>query len=670
MTARPIHLTQGTRWEYRAVTAGMPRPWQASLRQAVQGLSPRLMHAPWPRRWRAYGIPCERPPVVRGVDLRAQPLPPHGQLCALPATLDYAGACLEGIDVETDAKGAIDLCRLFGPPRDSRVAWLLTERISPRDEVLDLHLGADWWWQVLVDGVPLFDTFDHGNRTKPLDSAHRVPLRLAKGGHTFAIRVRSGNGGWSFAGAATRWVGHPGAPFTIEARRAFSVADPGRFAGLTFFGDEDTQVRLNGEAMPRPLEGMRYERLDAIPPGLLKPGRNELIRRWSEAESLAGAKVVALRGFRHSGSDRRLEVSGRLLGIPPEAVAIRTGPFIGPVGVDSIGLSCRTDATTAVELRLGGRCLRSPPGLIHRFCVDGLTPARRYRYAVRAVGAAKGRGGIAGTLPATGPVRLALYSDPSPQPQVLARVLAAMLTDRPQLALALGDFTGDGRSDANWDREFHALNPRWFAATPHLWVIGNHEEGSPLFPRLVITPGSEKLAVSALNWTTCVRHLRLIGIDGLEDWSAGSPHAKWLEAILAAAQEPFVVLLDHYPAWSSTDHGSNGADGRPWQRTVRESRDVLLPMLERHGATCFFNGHAHCYERSLPPGGVPCITSGGAGGFLYASQTGRGCNPHSQVMVPRHHWCRLTLQDQTLDLEAIALDDGSVIDRYRFIPRR
>lgn len=666
--SRPLDLTAGSRWEFRAVCGEAPTPWCSTLAAAVRGLAPRFVQAPWVRTWRAFAR-RDASPGSAGTGLLEAPLPePH--LLREPAeSLTLAGETLDRADLVPDRDGAVDLAAAFGPPRDSRIAWLFAARESPRDERLVLHLGADWWMQLFVDGMPVFDTAARGNGSPLLGTAHRVSLELPRGRHCFAVRVRSGNGGWAFASAASRVAGRPGPPLRVEARRRIAPVDPSGLAALTLLTEGADRVRINGAAPPLPLAGLTYHRIDGIPPTLLRGADDFLTCAWDEAESAAGAALVGLRGFRHSGAARRLVAAGRLLGVAPAAVAVRTGPFAGPAGTDHLGLSCRLDAPAAAELAIAGRTLRSPPGIYHRFRVEGLAPGRAYPWRLRAVGSQAASRGALRTLPAAGEVRIALFSDPSPQPRVLARTIAAMSAWRPHLAIGGGDFTSDGRSDQAWDDEFHALDRRWWAAVPHLWVVGNHEEGTPLFPRLFLCPGADPAVPGPCTWTTSFRGLRLIGIDGMEDWSAGSANTAWLEGVLRAADEPFVVFLDHYPAWSSTGHAAPGPDGRPRQRPVREAREVLLPLLERHRASAFINGHAHCYERSLPPGGVPCITSGGAGGFLYPD-AGAGTNPYRQVMASRHHWCRLRLSEGALALEAIALDDGAVIDSLVFAPRR
>ena len=92
----------------------------------------------------------------------------------------------------------------------------------------------------------------------------------------------------------------------------------------------------------------------------------------------------------------------------------------------------------------------------------------------------------------------------------------------------------------------------------------------------------------------------------------------------------------------------------------RRARTSVRGRWQRHSVPV----HIH-----LLRGGVTCITSGGAGDFLYPSNADRGFNPHSVVMAPRHHWCRLVLAEGRLELAAVALDDGTVIDRHAFVAR-
>ncbi len=661
---RAVDLTRGTRWEFRASTDAGVGAWRTTLAQALRPLVALPRAAPWPRRWRAFSLIRASWPVRHERPLSAHPLPPPAVLSSLPETLVCDGVLQDRLDLELDRDGGVDLAAHFGPPRHGRCAWLFTELLLPRALRLDIHTGADWWQQWFIAGAPVFDTMAEGNRSPLHETAQHFAVTLAAGRHHLAVRVFSGNGGWAFAAtAATATRPLPSdalaLPITVSARRVFTVTAPQAYAGLVFNGERDTAVLLNGSALPRPEAGMSYARIPGLPATLLRRGRNELTRTWTAAESAAGVPMVGVRGFRHSGAWRRLAVSGALTGLPAGAARLTAGPFLGWASTDTVSLSCRTELRCPVALELAGQRLVSPVGLLHRFVVTGLVvpglPAARALPYRLTPGAGRAVRGLAHTLPLSGPFDLAIYSDPSPQPQVLAQVLARIHASQPDAALALGDLTSDGRHDELWNTEYDDLLPAFFRRTPHLWVMGNHEEGCPVFTRLFATPGDNR------DWTTVIAGCCFIGIDGLQDWSAGSERLAWLDRTLAAARERFVVFANHYPAWSSTPHAALGPDGRPWQRTVREARETILPLLAQHRVSLYLNGHAHCYERSLPPEGVPCLTVGGAGGFLYAAQPDARTNPYAQKFLPVHHWCRLRILPDRLHFTAIDLA-GTILD--------
>ena len=69
-------------------------------------------------------------------------------------------------------------------------------------------------------------------------------------------------------------------------------------------------------------------------------------------------------------------------------------------------------------------------------------------------------------------------------------------------------------------------------------------------------------------------------------------NAKWLAGVLAPSRAKFILLMSHYPAWSSGRHGKAGADGKPAEKTVRQMQETVMPLLERCRATAKI-GRAH-----------------------------------------------------------------------------
>jgi len=655
VTSHPLDLTRGQPWQYRLVDGRETGPWRSSL-AALLGRLPGVMQPlPWPQQWRVFGRSAADINDI-GDRNRAE-LPERAVLAGIPAALTIGGVAALRRDLSSAADGVIDLVPHFGLPRNHRTAWLFAARTSPTAEDVVIHLGADWWFQAFVDGVPVLDSLADGNHSLVTGTARRVTVPLAAGRHVIALRVLSGAGGWAVASTCTTPPGTAAAGLRLEARRRFRVGGRG-FAGLTLEAPRDDAPRLNGRLPPLPLAGMRYAAIPGIPAARLRLGWNALTRGWSTDETASAVRVARLPVFDHSGADRRPAASGRLLGIAPAAVRIEVGPILGHAGPRHASVSCRTTAPCVVVLAIAGRRLRSPRGLCHRFTVRDLDAA--VAGTLTPVGAPAGR--VAVRLRPLPPAALtvALLGDASPNPQVYRVVARAIRAGRPDAAVYVGDVVDDGRTDHHWRDQFWRPAPRLVAQVPMWFVPGNHDEDAPLWLRLFCHPAGGR------RWSSVIGSARFLGIDGWADWSARSANLRWLDAELARAREPFVFVCDHYPAFTSTAHGACGPDGEPLQRPVREARATILPLLQRHRVTAMINGHAHCYERSEPPGGVPLITTGGAGGYLYPRIP--GLNPHSRVFHMVHHWCRLALTGERAELTAHALD-GRVLDRIVFIPR-
>jgi len=108
------------------------------------------------------------------------------------------------------------------------------------------------------------------------------------------------------------------------------------------------------------------------------------------------------------------------------------------------------------------------------------------------------------------------------------------------------------------------------------------------------------------------------GPDGIERWysfdwgqvhvavidteKVGNTQASWLDADLAASDQPWKIVVGHRPPYSSGAHGSNGS-----------VRDTFGPIFERNGVALTLWGHDHDYERTNPINGVTYVVSGGGG---------------------------------------------------------
>lgn len=672
-------LTHGSGWEYRAIADGKPRPWQATVEGAIDGLVSRREHVPWPTEWTAFGVVEARKPFQTTSDPRSGEVPSAALLGRIPVTLVLDGHALERHVVRAGEDGAVDLTAVFGEPHNGRTAYLFAATELEADRRVTVHIGADWWMQWWIDGRHVWDCFRGGNQHPLLETAHEFDIDLTAGRHVLAVRIISGAGGWALATEATRVAAppdEPGAAFRVEARRAFTVDDPARFDSLTFVGSEDRRPELNGRTIPVPLEGMRYRTVPAVPVSLLQPGPNELTTGWDESESAAGARVEGLRYFTGSGDTTRLRAKGRLFGQTAADARICTGPILGFAGPDFFTVACRTNMPTRVALDVEGeRRAVSEAGLFHRSRARGLAADSEASYRLVPAAAESDCEPATGTVtmppadPGARGLELAVMGDSATRTDIWQEIAAQVAARRPALAVFTGDMVSGGTRDWTWDERFFGPAPELFASVPFYPIAGNHDESGELARRLFVTPDEgETPPGEELNWVQEIGPVLLIGMDGAADWSKDGPLAGWLEARLAGTAARFIFAFNHFPTWSSAGHGRLDPDGRPVEAPARAGRTTIVPLLARYGATALFAGHDHCYERSELPGGPTLVTTGGAGSYLYPKQDDPEQNPYSAVFASRFHYCLLRVEAEACTLEAIALD-GEVLDRRRWRPR-
>jgi hypothetical protein len=349
-----------------------------------------------------------------------------------------------------------------------------------------------------------------------------------------------------------------------------------------------------------------------------------------------------------------------------DEVRIQTGPVLGAFDADWFTVTCRTSAKAEVKVALAATettpekvVAESAAAIIHRLKV------------LRAAGAAREYVLIAGdnalrvSLTAPAPIAkgetfdFVAMGDARTYPKRWAAIASAALKARPRFVLFTGDMVANGLGDVSWDRDFFGPAQELFVAVPFYCVIGNHERNAPFFNEIFYNPSADGRKHS---WAQTLGDATFIGVDGLEDWSAGSENAKWLEKVLASCDSKFIFLASHYPPWTSGPHGGFDAEGRPNERPIREGREVIMPLLEKHHATAFIAGHDHCYERSEPEGGVTCITSGGAGAPLYAKTPAAAKqNPWSKAFASQLHYCVIRVSGETCTLKAFT-PDGELLD--------
>ncbi|MDY6913867.1 MAG: metallophosphoesterase [Planctomycetota bacterium] len=455
----------------------------------------------------------------------------------------------------------------------------------------------------------------------------------------------------------------PGKTVLVMVRGTFTVSEQSIFANddelpyavleLTHGIDprQTMSFALNGRRIDPPLKGMRYQTIPAIDARRLKRGKNVL------------TADVAVKNRRDKPIKFAPEMS--LVPLDSSRLAFQTAPVFGAFDKDYFSITCRTNMPATVGIYRGGQAggsavAASGPGLIHRLRISRGPDAAAQDYSLTAERDGYKVGLVfRPPVPAKGKVVFAACGDSRTHVRDWQKVAAAMAKARPGLVVFSGDMVTSGRDDWLWDEQFFGPAGEFFAAVPFYAVIGNHEGNAPLFDEIFYTPSADG---RSRNWVQTIGGALLIGIDGDQDFAAGSDNARWLEQTLSQSGARFIFLFTHYPAWSSGGHGRLDADGKPVEKPVRQSREIIMPLLVKYKATAMIAGHDHFYERSAPPGGVTMIISGGAGAPLYKKAAdAEKQNPYSKVFASKLHYCLFEAAGETCTMKAVT-PEGKVID--------
>jgi 3',5'-cyclic AMP phosphodiesterase CpdA len=372
----------------------------------------------------------------------------------------------------------------------------------------------------------------------------------------------------------------------------------------------------------------------------------------------------------------------RLAALKAEHLKIQTGPILGAFGKDYFTVVVRTNMPATGNLSAEPVAMReiippvvgtTPVGLIHRFHLQKLKGScNTYTYNLRLKRRdveITYRGQV--VLPVSvndGQLRFVAMGDSRTFPKDWAKVAGAVLKAKPDLVVFSGDMVSYGRNDWEWDEHFVSNAQKLLATIPFYAVIGNHEKNAPVYNELFYTPGKDG---RGRNWSQEINGVLLIGLDGEQNFSAGSRNAKWLEKTLAESKAKFIFAFNHYPAFSSSMHGKlDEKTGRPREKTVRQAQDVFMPLLTKYKATAFICGHDHIYERSELPGGLTHIISGGAGAPLRKkAENAKKQNPHSTIFHSLLHYCIIEINGDTCTMKAVT-PNGKVIDKRTWKARK
>jgi len=268
-------------------------------------------------------------------------------------------------------------------------------------------------------------------------------------------------------------------------------------------------------------------------------------------------------------------------------------------------------------------------------------------------------------------------AEPRPDPTTVATLRPAPEPDGEVVSgfVAFGDFGGGeaqvavARAMERWAADGHRVDalvttgdnvynsgePEKFRAqldepyrelrrTRPLWVtLGNHDVQDGNGPNQL-----RHLGLPDLPYVKELPGVQLLFVDANRPDQA---QADWLDARLSERGPPFRVVVFHQPAWSCSNHDSDGEVDQFW-----------VPVFERHRVALILNGHDHNYQRFVSDAGVTYVVTGGGGNGLYRLDECRGDEPRRVALAMRHHFTAVEVRARSLTLTAVT-DGGAVLDR-------
>lgn len=362
---------------------------------------------------------------------------------------------------------------------------------------------------------------------------------------------------------------------------------------------------------------------------------------WAKALLVAVVAMTTERAVAHGDPDHpevsaKVELWGPLISeLSPHSFSVHVGVVDGKARAATLRVDDVTERRSESAAAL--RSVVSPAAVWHTLRVDGLQPARRYRYQLFVDGLTS-LGGEVSTAPPIGdsrPVLLAVFGDEQASPNndsVSSRsIIQAVLSESPDLVIGTGDLVGEGGSEDDWRELSTTHGPLW-SQLLYLPALGNHEligDSDASFFRKLLPQAASRFYAARYGF------VQLIFLDGNRP---GSPEqTRFLAMELKKSEsDPSVrakLVVLHQPPLSMGLHCGTSSSMHDW-----------MSLFERHHVDAVLAGHDHAYER-LERNGVPYFVSGGGGAKLYdQSPCGEPDEPALQRYESAHHYVMIELR--------------------------
>ncbi len=247
--------------------------------------------------------------------------------------------------------------------------------------------------------------------------------------------------------------------------------------------------------------------------------------------------------------------------------------------------------------------------------------------------------------------RFAVFGDTRSRHNVHRAIVEAVERENIDFVVHTGDMVERGGVKSQWDLFFQIERPL-LLETPMIPAIGNHDKGARQYYRRYFMHRlwARNLRYFYTDWG----NLRVVAMDGGIECREGCTQYGFVEQVLAegAEQGKFLVMMLHFPPYSSGAHGSHKGVQKP-----------VSDLARTYGVELVLAGHDHNYERTKPIDGTTYVVSGSAGAPI------RPVRPRSFTAHARTepHYVLIDVEADRLVLRAVNLK-GVVFDSYVIEP--
>lgn len=233
--------------------------------------------------------------------------------------------------------------------------------------------------------------------------------------------------------------------------------------------------------------------------------------------------------------------------------------------------------------------------------LTGLTPATTYCYEItNGTETLIGRTGFrtAPTADSTETIRFLALGDSGGGGSDQYALLRQMAEYPYDLMLHTGDIAYETGKLSEFEENVFDVYAPLFRNLAFFPTPGNHDyetAGAAAYRDVFNLPDMGNERWFSFDWG----RIHFAAIDTEVDYAT---QIAWLDEDLARSPLPWKIVYLHRPPYSSGDHGSDVT-----------LRNLLAPVLERHGVKLVLAGHDHHYERTKPMNGTVYVVTGGGG---------------------------------------------------------